>query len=300
MKEKRKSFKNWKLCTTISILIIITIIAIIFYQNMTNEVSNSDIAENNLIGKDIKLTSKNKKELYEKVKEDITKDLKTPSTSTFPNMKDWDIKVNYNNIIEVKSYVDSHNSYGAMLRCNFEQQFILLNENSYLCIYKKFNNSVEFDITKESQYSKLINKKLKKTEVDEILKGSSIIYDKMSYEFNEETQELAIEITEEEKNSYNIRTSVYSCIKTEINQCFCMPTINMNIIVKNENGEKLAEVKDIDFNFLITRWNTLIHLQIKDNISYDDLEEKLEGKMWQNDRIKEIDLQYIDTSVFYN
>ena len=79
-----------------------------------------------------------------------------------------------------------------------------------------------------------------------------------------------------------------------------MPVITLNILVNNENGEKLAEVKGIDFTFLITKWNILAKSEIMYNPSNDEIEEILGQKLWQNDRIKTIDLKHIDTTTYYN
>ena len=135
--------KSTRIRTAIAVLIVVMLVLLIIISSLVlvilkeNKLVNSnDTGKYNMIGKEIKLTNKQKKELYEKVKEDITKDLKSPSTAIFPQMKDWNIEVNYNNVIEVKSYVDSQNSYGAMLRADFKQRYILINKEEYICIYK--------------------------------------------------------------------------------------------------------------------------------------------------------------------
>lgn len=298
--DNKKIWRDWKLWTLLTIAVVIIFGIAFTINNLSKETSSNNIEKYNMLGKEIKLTSKLKKELYKRVKEDITNSLKTPSSAIFPKMEEWNIRVNSNNVIEVKSYVDSQNSYGAMLRASFEQRYIYLNKDELICIYKEFNNETEFDITEDSQFSDVLNKRLNKTEVDKILRGSTIIYNKMSYKFDEEKQELTLEIIENENKSYNIRSGVYSCIRTEINQLFCMPVITLNIIVNNENGEKLAEVKGIDFTFLITEWNILAKSEIVYSPKNDEIEERLGQKLWQNDRIKNIDLKYIDTTKFYN
>ncbi|MBR0428193.1 MAG: hypothetical protein IJK18_08365 [Clostridia bacterium] len=294
--------KDTGLVIAVSVIIVGIVLAIIIGALSTNttETESTEIGKYAKLGKEIILTNKLKKELYEKVKKDITDDLKTPATASFPKIEEWTIRVDINNVIEVESYVDSQNSFGAMLRANFEQRYILLNSDEYLCIYKQFDKNVEYNILEDSQYDKLINKRLNKSEIDKILQASTIIYKKMTYEFDEENQLLNLTIVEDEKNSYNIRTGVYSCIKVEINQLFCMPTVTLNIVVINEKNEKLAEVKNVDFDFLINKWNTLASTGIVYSPSFEDFEEKLGEKLWQNDRIKKIDLKYLNMNVINN
>lgn len=281
------------------ILAIIISVGTILFINYSNTKNEDNVEKNSwILGEKIELTKELKKELYRMVKKEITNKLKTPSTAEFPSISDWDIYINSNNVIVVSSYVDSQNSYGAMLRSDFEHQYIISGKGNYICTYKEFDNETIFKITERSQFDEVLNKKLSKEDVDEVLKGSSIIYNKMSYEFDEKAQILTLNITEEEKGSYNIRTGVYSCIITEINQCFCMPTITMNIIVNNEKNKKLAEVKNIDFDFLINEWNSLSTVGISYSPGIKEVEEELGDRLWQDNKIKKIDLDYIDTSVF--
>ena len=127
MSQRIRNFlNNWRLLIVILVIVgLIFISAIAFYQNQTKNVSSNIISNYEMVGKSIKMTNKIKKDMYKKVKRDITDSLKTPSTAVFPNMKDWKIYVDSNNVIEVKAYVDSQNSYGAMLRAEFEQHYIV-------------------------------------------------------------------------------------------------------------------------------------------------------------------------------
>jgi len=48
----------------------------------------------------------------------IKKDLKSPSTATFASMRDVVISKDSREVYTVRTYVDSQNSYGAMIRTN--------------------------------------------------------------------------------------------------------------------------------------------------------------------------------------
>ena len=115
MKGEKKLYQKWWLGLGV-VLIFVLIVAIYLIS------TNKDLEANepySMLGQELKLTNDIKKELYEKVKNDITDSLKTPSTAIFPKMKEWNFNVDGNNIIKINSYVDSQNSYGAMLRADF-------------------------------------------------------------------------------------------------------------------------------------------------------------------------------------
>ncbi len=62
------------------------------------------------------------KYVYESITQDmVTGVLKAPSTAKFPT-SDWRVTV-ANDIVTVSSYVDSQNSFGAMIRSNFTAQY---------------------------------------------------------------------------------------------------------------------------------------------------------------------------------
>ena len=52
----------------------------------------------------------------------VKKCLKAPSTADFPNITEWKFKKDKNEII-LQSYVDSQNSFGTMIRSEFQIKF---------------------------------------------------------------------------------------------------------------------------------------------------------------------------------
>lgn len=270
------------------ILIAILIIIGIFFINDIAQSVNANAQSK--IGKEIKLSNSMKKELYEKVKKDITDSLKTPSTAVFPKMKEWNIRVNSNNVIEVKSYVDSQNSFGAMLRADFEQKYIILNKDDYLCIYKEFDNETEFDITEETEYKKFINDKAYDFQIEEFIEESknATIYGNLTdYNYDKENQNLEIKLTVKKIDSpyFTYRDCLNGVICTYINQCICIPTVNTKLNIKDEKGETIATVNNINFEFLINEWYTLCKLETVDNTDGTNLEEKLQDRLWISEKI---------------
>lgn len=82
---------------------------------------------------------------YSMAKEIIESVLKAPSTADFPSIFSDDIKMAKNkDIVAVQSYVDSQNSFGAMVRSEWTVQFRVLNIStySYEIIYANIDGSI--------------------------------------------------------------------------------------------------------------------------------------------------------------
>lgn len=291
-KHSKNILNNWKLWVAVLAIVgLISISIIAVYENKTENVNSNTSTEYAMIGKKINLTNKIKKEMYEKVKKDITDSLKTPSTAIFPKINDWHIDVNYNNVIEVKSYVDSQNSYGAMLRADFEQKYIITNKNEYICIYKEFNNETEFDITEKTEYKRFINEEVFEFQIKDFIeksKDSTIYGSLIDYKFNKENQNLEINILVKKIDSpyFNYRSYINGVICAYIDQCICIPTVVTTLNIKDEKNEILATVNDINLEFLLNDWYTLWHLGIINNTDGTNLEEKLKDKLWISSEIK--------------
>lgn len=277
-----KKLKSWKLWVGI-IVVILIVLGIVFINNSGQSINTS--TKCNKIGKEIKLSNNIRKELYETVKKDITNNLKTPSTAIFPKMKEWNIRVDSNNVIEVNSYVDSQNSFGAMLRTNFKQRYIPINEDEYLCIYKEFNNETEFDITEKTEYKRFINEKVYDFQMEEFIEKSknATIYGSLTdYNYNKENQSLEIDVLVKKIDSpyFDYRNSLNNVICAYINQCICIPTVTTKLNIKNEENETIATVDNIDLDFLLNDWYTLWDLGVINNTDGTNLEEKLKDRLW--------------------
>lgn len=290
--KKKNLLENWKLWFGILIIILmLSTILIIAIKNKIQQVNYTENSNYSMIGKEIKMTNSLKKQIYEKVKEDITDSLKSPVTATFPEMKDWNIRVNSNNVIEVSSYVDSQNSYGAMLRADFKQKYVLFNQDEYTCIYKEFDNETEFDITENTEYRKFINEQVYDFQMEDFIekcKNTTIYGSLIDYNYNRDSQNLEINIlVKDVKNEYfNYESYAKGVIASYINQCICIPTVSTKLNIKNEEGEVLATVTDIDIDFLLNNWYILWDLGIMNNTDGTELEEKLQDKLWISDKLK--------------
>ncbi len=286
-------------------IIVITILALllgtagfIIYITKNKEIS---IEANLMLGERIELTNSLKKDIFEKVKKDITEDLKAPSTAVFPKIDDWNISVNTDNIIVVKSYVDSQNSFGAMLRTSFEQKYIIFNKNQYLCIYKKINNETEFDITDRTENKKIINKNMTKNQIDGFMtkikeNKYGMLFNKIiDYTFDEETQQLEWNIRVNSQLDGDLKNNCYLELTAAIDECICMPTVRTTInayFCQDDENKKIATVKDIDFDFMVKKWNVLCDVGINSDHLTTDLEEELAEKLVQEDIIKNMKVNY--------
>lgn len=81
-------------------------------------------------------------------KESVNKILKSPSSAEYPDtflnpLKDWNM-VKSNNLVTVKSYVDSQNSFGAMIRSEFIIQIQMTDDGSGTLSYLKFDGEVVY------------------------------------------------------------------------------------------------------------------------------------------------------------
>lgn len=65
------------------------------------------------------MTAKERNEYVEHSQRAIKEILKSPSSAKFPNVSYWYLKKNEGKVI-IESYVDSQNSFGAMIRADFQ------------------------------------------------------------------------------------------------------------------------------------------------------------------------------------
>lgn len=302
MKKNRFFLKIFGIILIVFIVISLIGTGIYFLlQNNTKEVSNNNVSQYEMVGKEIKLTNNMRKQIYEKVKKDITDSLKSPASAIFQEMKDWNIDVNSNNVIEVKSYVDSQNSYGALLRANFEQKYILLNKDNYLCIYREFNNETEFDITERAENKEVTNKNMTKNKIDNFITKAkespyNTLYNKIiDYTFNEETQQLELNIKVTSQSNGDLKNNCYLELISAIDECICIPTVKTTINAyfgEGDKQQKIATVKNVDFDFMIENWNILYCIGINSDHLTTDLEEELGEKLIQEDIIKNMKVDY--------
>lgn len=99
------------------------------------------IDKNGLLDREID----NKSAYYSIAKEIVESALKAPSTAEFPSIFSDDIKMQRNkDIVAVQSYVDSQNSFGAMIRSEWIVQFKVtdISSYSYQLIYANIDGNI--------------------------------------------------------------------------------------------------------------------------------------------------------------
>lgn len=100
---------------------------VIIYLNSDNTLNQIRYADNNLYSKgkvkgkitDYTVTLNEASNIQYQVEEAIKTVLKSPSTAKFPSIKEWNFG-KQNGVIIVQSYVDAQNSFGAMMRSEFQ------------------------------------------------------------------------------------------------------------------------------------------------------------------------------------
>ena len=100
-------------------------------------------AEQELINKRNSISSIEGIRIRDYCKDSIDKILKSPSSAEYPDsflkpLKDWNM-TKVNNLITVSSYVDSQNSFGAMIRSNFVIQIKMQDDGSGNITYIQFD-----------------------------------------------------------------------------------------------------------------------------------------------------------------
>ena len=139
MENKKKIL----LYTIIAIAIII--VSVVILKNTGTQQVNTDSKSKKQykIGEMVTLEEKDKVFLREKTIEHIKNNLKAPTTAEFGEFK---YICNEENIIRVEGYVDSQNSFGAMLRGNFVCEYFALDIFIDTLVYLKYNNEELMDI----------------------------------------------------------------------------------------------------------------------------------------------------------
>lgn len=108
-------------------LIVLLLIAILFVAIL---LPTFKMSFGSIIAKFITLDSENTHKIYELFCNEIRKSLKSPSSAVFCKENELFIK-EHNGMYYVSGWVDSQNSYGAMIRTNIKD-FKIKNENGLL------------------------------------------------------------------------------------------------------------------------------------------------------------------------
>lgn len=176
--KKEKILKNWKIWVGILIVLFVVLIAVIV-NNSTKE-ANVDVKLFKL-GEIINLRDTDKQLLRETTEKYVKEHLKAPSTAQFEN--DFEYICDEENIVKVKGYVDSQNSFGTMLRGQFLCEYFVVDSIIDTLVYLKYNDTELLNI--KETYIKLYKEQKKLDEIKE--SGNDLNQEKLEYikeEFN--------------------------------------------------------------------------------------------------------------------
>lgn len=171
-----------KVLLYIIIAIAIIIVSVVILKNTDTQKVNSDNKSKKMykIGDIVTLEEKDKVLLKEKTIKHIKNNLKAPTTAEFGEFK---YICNEENIIRVEGYVDSQNSFGAMLRGNFVCEYFAFDIFIDTLVYLKYNNEELMDI--KEMYREVCKKEQRLEEAKS--SGSELNIEKLQYimeEFN--------------------------------------------------------------------------------------------------------------------
>lgn len=159
----------------IIILVIISFLVISICNNKTNMTEIRQIK----IGDTISLTENDKRILKNETINNVCNYLKAPSTAQFE--ENFKYNCEEENIIEVKGYVDSQNSFGAMIRGRFICQYFAIDSVIDTLVYLKFNDTEVFNI--KETYMKEYEKQKKLEDIQS--NGNDLNQEKLDYILNE-------------------------------------------------------------------------------------------------------------------
>lgn len=253
MEEKKKNNKiKWIVG---GIILIIILLIIYIFSNASKEVNSESVRQIQL-GDMIILNEEDKQLLREKTEDYIKENLKSPSTAEFEEQ--FEYICDEENIIKVKGYVDSQNSFGAMIRSKFVCEYFAVDNLIDTLVYLKFNDTEVLDI-KDTYIEEY--KKQKKLE-DVKSNGNELNQKKLDYIMNEFNNNEINDVARITKVVFNEDESI----------------IEGQIIAKSSGSDSISKNYWIDFNIC----------SIMDYIKDFNIVNKLKIKLVDKDKTVEI------------
>lgn len=243
-KKKRKHIILLIVGATICIIALI-IILIIFNMQYISQ-TNVDSAKRFEIGDIIVLEENEKELLKEKTIEHIKNSLKAPTTAKFEEGLEY--ICNEENIIKIKGYVDSQNSFGTVIRNKFICEYFAIDTIIDALVYLKIDDAEVLNIkdTYIEEYKKQIElENIKST-------GNELNQEKLDYIMNEFNNDEVNDIAKITNVVFNKEES----------------TIEVRIIAKSSGFDSVSENYWIDFNICsimeyLKNFNIINKLKIK-------------------------------------
>lgn len=267
MEEKKKNNKIKLILGGIVLIIILVIIFLL--SNFSKEVNSEDVRQIQL-GDIIILNKADKQLLRGETEEYIKENLKTPSIAEF--QEQFEYICDEENIIKVKGYVDSQNSFGAMLRSEFVCEYFAVDNLIDTLVYLKFSDTEVLNIkdTYIKEYKKqrqledvksngneLNQEKLdyimndfNGDELNDVGKILTTHYDKKETTIDIQTITKSSKINEQDKEywtNFNICSILHYFKEFDI-----VGTVTMNIY--DIDNKEIIELS-FDDNFIKNKWN---------------------------------------------
>lgn len=132
MEDKRKSKT---IILIIIAILVMTTIAILIIDALNNNRESKQIK----LGEIVVLSKDDKQLLRNKTIENISNNLKSPTSATYEN--DFNYQCTEPNIIKINGYVDSQNSFGVMIRSKFTCEYFAVDAIIDTLVYLKFDDT---------------------------------------------------------------------------------------------------------------------------------------------------------------
>lgn len=236
-KHSKNVCKDWKLWILIIAVIGIIAIGILYLENNeTKEVNNIKI------GDIITLKEKDRILLREKTINNLKNYLKAPSTAQF--QEEFIYSSTEPNIIKVKGYVDSQNSFGAMLRADFTCEYFVVENDTITLVYVRYNEEDIFNI--KNTYIEEYKKQARLKEIKQT--GNQLSQEKLEYimnEFNNEQWNDVGRITKVQFKENKSFIEVQVTAKTEMDKNYW---INFNICSVIEYIKEFDTIGIVEIN----------------------------------------------------
>lgn len=264
MEEKKNILKNWKLWTMIIVIILLIVVLIVNRQN--NNIETKQIK----LGELIILNESDKQILREKTIENINNNLKSPSSANYE--KDFTYKCTEPNIIRINGYVDSPNSFGAVIRSQFICEYFAVDTIIDTLVYLKFDDTelVNIKETYIEEYKRQAKVDTLKQDTNQLNqeKLDYIMNDFNGNELNDigkilktqyEENKIVIDVkiiaksSKDSKEDEEYWTNFNICsILHYFNEFDIAETVEINLY--NINNKKIVEL-NFDDDFIKNKWN---------------------------------------------
>lgn len=263
------------------VCVIFSVVCVVFYKKKNQITETNNNIKQIKIGDLVSLDDKDKDILRNETIKNISSHLKAPSTAEFE--AEFKYICEEENIIKVIGWVDSQNSFGAMIRGKFECQYFAIDNDITACVYIKFEDNEILNIKKE--YSESIKKNIKLEEIKK--SGNELNQEKLEYiknDYNSQKWNDAGEITKvifnEKESIIDVKIMAKSSKDsnenkvywTNFNVCSVLHYMNefdivgvVRLNIYDINNKKIVEL-NFDDEFLKNKWKNNSDINSVENL----------------------------------